>query len=197
MSAALGCGPLSVDFSNNDIQPGTTYEWNWGDGSPSTITSDPIVTHEFVNNSTTTTLSYTVSLIATNNLLGCTDITTDVIQVYPLIIPNVIPSTPGGCGPVTVSFLNSTIGATSHRWFYRLQGTTDELEVSTSNFVTYELGNQTQNPATYEVVYEASNGNCTETVISEVFVSPELLPSFTTTATPVEEILRGSTEGPN
>ena len=181
-----GCSPLSVTFKNEDIKEGVTYLWEWGDGSAPTITSDATVTHEFENNSTTTTLSYNVTLIATNNELSCQDSHSETVQVFPSVLVSVVPSTEGDCGPVSVSFINNTLGASTHNWFYRLKGTTDENEVITSPFVTYELSNKTSSTVIYEVVYEASNGNCKQSKITEVFVLPELIPSYETSQNPID-----------
>ena len=94
------------------------------------------------------------------------------MQVFPSVLVSVLPSTEGDCGPVSVSFINNTLGASTHKWFYRLKGTTDENEVITSPFVTYELSNKTSSTVIYEVVYEASNGNCKQSKITDVFVLP-------------------------
>ena len=181
-----GCSPLSVTFKNEDIKEGVTYLWEWGDGSAPTITTDATVTHKFENNSTTTTLSYNVTLIATNNELSCQDSHSETVQVFPSVLVSVLPSTEGDCGPVSVSFINNTLGASTHKWFYRLKGTTDENEVITSPFVTYELSNKTSSTVIYEVVYEASNGNCKQSKITEVFVLPELIPSYETSQNPID-----------
>jgi len=41
-----GCVPLKVDFTDS-IEVGKTYEWNFGDGSPTKTSSDPNVSYTF------------------------------------------------------------------------------------------------------------------------------------------------------
>ncbi len=187
-SETEGCSPLEVSFKNNNVKDGVTYEWSWGDGSSNTITSDEIVEHSFENQSTTTALQYNVTLVAVNDLLGCQSFMTESVQVAPSILTAIIPNTDIGCGPVTVSFINSSLGVSVHKWFYREKGSTEEIDIQTTPFVTYELPNESTSPVTYEVVYIGSNGNCEETVVSEVLVLPALEPSFTIGDNPVEVI---------
>jgi len=78
------------------------------------------------------------------------------------IIPNVTPDQTEICSGGRIQMTNSSLGATSHRWFYRVQGTTTELDVRTTPFVNYQLNNtSTTNPIVYEIVYQPSNGLCT------------------------------------
>jgi gliding motility-associated-like protein len=55
---STGCAPLTVDFTDT-IGNAKSYEWNFGDGTPTVSTVDPNVTHTFTNTGT-----YRVRLIA-------------------------------------------------------------------------------------------------------------------------------------
>jgi gliding motility-associated-like protein len=78
------------------------------------------------------------------------------------IVANVTPDQTSICSGGRVQMTNSSLGATSHRWFYRVQGTTTEIDVRATPFVNYQLANTTAtNPLIYEIVYEPSNGLCT------------------------------------
>ncbi|MCB0494217.1 MAG: gliding motility-associated C-terminal domain-containing protein, partial [Cyclobacteriaceae bacterium] len=78
------------------------------------------------------------------------------------IVANVTPDRTDICSGQRIQMTNSSLGATSHRWFYRVQGTTTEIDVRTTPFVNYQLDNTTStNPLVYEIVYQASNGLCT------------------------------------
>lgn len=78
------------------------------------------------------------------------------------IVANVTPDKTVVCSGERIQMTNSSLGATSHRWFYRVQGTLPEIDVRTTPFVNYQLdNNSTSNPIVYEIVYQPSNGLCT------------------------------------
>lgn len=58
---STGCAPLTVNFSDT-IANATRYEWDFGDGTPGVVTTDPDVTHTFLNTGT-----YRVRLIAVDS----------------------------------------------------------------------------------------------------------------------------------
>ena len=58
---SAGCVPLTVDFTDT-VHNAKSYEWNFGDGSPTVITTDPNSSHVF--NSTGT---YMVRLVAVDS----------------------------------------------------------------------------------------------------------------------------------
>ena len=58
---SAGCVPLTVDFTDT-VHNAKSYEWNFGDGSPTVITTDPNTSHVF--NSTGT---YLVRLVAVDS----------------------------------------------------------------------------------------------------------------------------------
>jgi len=180
-----GCSALDIVFDNNDVQPGIIYEWSWGDGSPSTRSSDEQVMHSFVNNSSSP-LSYTVTLTAINELFNCENTTSKVVEVLPSVNVEIEANTDQGCAPLLVSFTNNSLGVIDNKWYYRIKGTTDENEVSTTRVVTYNLPNTTTSALEYEVVYEAFNGFCLATEITDVLVYPEIDPSFTLSQNPTE-----------
>ena len=181
----LGCSPLEVTFMNENIESGVTYEWTWGDGSPSTRTSDEVISHVFENNSTSI-LTYNISLIAEDDLFGCQTIQSNIVEVFPSVGANLDVNAEDGCAPVTVSFINNSIGVSDHKWYFRVKGSSDENEVITSPVASYLLENKTTAPIQYEIVYEASNGFCSESIVTEVLVLPEVLASFTISDNPVE-----------
>ena len=56
-----GCVPLTVDFRDT-VANAKTYEWTFGDGSPTTITTVPNISHTYTNIGT-----YTVTLVAVDS----------------------------------------------------------------------------------------------------------------------------------
>ncbi|HUM47133.1 MAG TPA: hypothetical protein PLD84_09400, partial [Chitinophagales bacterium] len=75
---------------------------------------------------------------------------------YPTIFTNVFPRIDEVCSGENVQFVNQSLGVSAggHRWFYRVQSTTTEIDVRTTPTVTYTMTNNTStNPIIYEVVY--------------------------------------------
>lgn len=87
---------------------GTDAEWTFGDGAVSTAFTG---LHGY-----TATGTYTVQLVAINGA-GCSDTISTVVEVYD--VPEAVPvlSTEEGCGPLTVSFGNASVGdGLSYAW---------------------------------------------------------------------------------
>lgn len=85
-----GIYPLNVNFTNGSVN-GVSYQWIFGDGSPTDANANPSHVYD-------STGIYIVTLITTN-AFGCIDTTYFTIvveQPYSLIIPNVF--TPNGDG---------------------------------------------------------------------------------------------------
>ena len=135
---------------------------------------------------TNSPLTFNLSLIATNDDLGCQTIVSETIEIFPSITPIINVDVNEGCAPLLVDFQNNSLGVSQHKWFYRVKGTTEELDVRNTPIVNYSIGNETTSSLIYEVVYEASNGFCEETVITEVLVLPELTATFELSPGPVE-----------
>ncbi|MBL6449492.1 gliding motility-associated C-terminal domain-containing protein [Fulvivirga sp. 29W222] len=184
-----GCSPLKVTFSYDQVLD-VTYTWSWFDGSPdSTYTATGTVTgqtveHVFENQSTGTNFNVDVRLTAQLPPAqgSCIDIHSESITVFSTIRPNVIANGPTTiCSGGNVSFSNFTLGASTHKWFYRRQGVNEEIDVrATSAGVNYDLFNtSSQNPLVYEVVYQGGNGNCSIEEVIPVTVYREVTPLFT------------------
>ena len=99
----IGCAPFVVQFQNSSTSA-TDIVWNFGDGSPTTSTLNPLHTY-------TTPGVYTVSLIA-NNPNGCTaisdtDYMTIVVKVD-TIQANFAVVKVDSCNPFTANFVNTS-----------------------------------------------------------------------------------------
>lgn len=104
-----GCANLSVNF-NSAIA--INYNWNFGDGSNSSIQNP---SHVFVNSASTNTL-YTVQLIA-RDAYGCADTSTRSIKVFPKPVASFVadPTTVFTNGAM-VNFTNQSSGYVSSNW---------------------------------------------------------------------------------
>jgi len=129
------CSGSGVAFTNlSTISSGVIsgYNWDFGDGSAGSASVNPI--HVFDSAGV-----YTITLIAISDN-GCADTTTQQITIFPSPVSNFLYSQAAGCGPLTISFTDSSY--------------------ITSGFITswsWDFGNgetsQLQNPST---VYTAS-----------------------------------------
>ncbi len=165
---AAACGPYTATFQFNQVA-GTEYTWQWFDGSPDEIflagTTIPnnTITHTFSNPNPNASITYRVTLRTQlpAPFPGCFKATTQNVTIFPSIITNAFPDRSEICSGENIQFFNQSFGATTHRWFYRVQGTATEIDIRTTPTVNYNFTNtSTSNPIIYEVVYQANNGNC-------------------------------------
>ncbi|MCB0636956.1 MAG: PKD domain-containing protein [Lewinella sp.] len=101
------CGsPQAITFTNTSTQA-TAYDWSFGNGVNSTLTS-PAVTY-------TEPGSYTVYLQASNTF-GCTDETEAALQIVPQPLADFFPIMIEPCAPQQVVFDNASVDADAFWW---------------------------------------------------------------------------------
>ncbi len=163
------CSPFQFRFKY-DQKAGTEYTWQWQDGSAdstylatSNVTGQ-IVVHTFNNPSPNRNQDYTITLrvLLPAPFPGCFKFSSKKITVFPLIITNVSQDKTNICSGETVQFTNQSLGATSHRWFWRIPGSGQTNEIKTDpSFVNYTFTNTgALNPQPIEIIYQSNNGNC-------------------------------------
>jgi gliding motility-associated-like protein len=105
-----GCEPITVPFSNTSAGDGNTYNWNFGDGTYSSLESS---LHVYQNPGV-----YSVSLSVTNKY-GCTDDTSlvNIIKVLPVPEGNFMadPQVVNILAPF-VQFHNYSVNASIYSW---------------------------------------------------------------------------------
>ncbi|MCC6838374.1 MAG: PKD domain-containing protein, partial [Bacteroidia bacterium] len=107
-----GCAPHTVSPVNAS-QNADTYVWNFGDGTPAVTTTSPIPpSHTY-----TVGGSYTISVIAANSC-NSSNATVGPITVVGAPIPNFTATPTLGCSPQTVTFGNTTTGASPVNNYY-------------------------------------------------------------------------------
>jgi len=109
-----GCAPLAVNFSNTSIN-GTSYLWNFGDGSTGTV-MNPAHTY-------TDTGTFTVTLTAVNDTSQCgrysnTNTINIVVGKLEAVSSGFTATTDYGCAPLMVDFTNNSINATAYYWLF-------------------------------------------------------------------------------
>jgi gliding motility-associated-like protein len=206
------CGPYTATFQFNQVA-GTEYTWQWFDGSPddvflaATTIPNNTITHTFSNPNPNAPITYKVTLRTQlpAPFPGCFKSLQRNITIFPSIITNAFPDRTEICSGENVQFFNQSFGATSHTWFYRVQGTATQIDIRNTPTVNYNLVNtSTTNPIIYEVVYQANNGFCPAadvvmpiTVYRDIvagfdegtvppFVGGNATVTFTNTSTPVD-----------
>lgn len=171
-----GCSPLTTSFANNS-SGGTSYRWDFLDGSP--VSNEWAPTHTFTNTNNYL-VAYPVKLYVENDF-GCVDSATTHVTVYPTSSYPLIIEPQEGCHPLEAT-LTSAPGAISYSWDFG-DGNTEPGSYQT----THLFENVTDNVVSYQVSLEAVNPfNCAATATGQVtvFPSPEAL--FTVTPTQLQ-----------
>lgn len=109
----IPCEGQPTIFSDNSNDPnGTIVNWQWdfGDGSPVSITSSPQHQYPAAGNYPVT------SIVESSN--GCYDTLTQIVTIYPSPTADFISSTV--CGGLPVPFLNMSVGTIAqYDWIYQ------------------------------------------------------------------------------
>ena len=131
------------------------YHYQWYNGS-TPIAGDTLATLTNVANGT-----YSVLITDANGCPTSGGITTFTVASGIPVVASFIPSTQLGNAPLSVTFTNTSTGATSYTWTLG-NNTTTSTQQNTS--YTYSM------PGTYTVVLIASNGTCADTTTATVIV---------------------------
>ncbi|MCB0848426.1 MAG: PKD domain-containing protein, partial [Bacteroidetes bacterium] len=167
-SVSSGCTPLTVHLNNTSANTnGASYLWDFGNGSTSTDAS-PDVTYN-------TAGTYTIQLQVTN-ASGCTDTTSQTVQVNatPVAIASTADTT--GCTPYLSTFVNNSTNATGYLWNFG-DGVTSSAATPSHTYNT--AGN-------YTVTLIAFNAaGCSDTLVLPQTITIHQTPiaSFTQSAT--------------
>ena len=157
VSPLVGCAPLIVNATNTSANI-TGQTWNWGDGSPTETSTNPLPHTYLVPN------TYTVSLF-TNYQNVCFD----TFDVNVLVVPSVVAAfstTIAGnvCdGPITVTMTNLSQFATTYAWNSGNGFTSGAFEPTFSYTAV----------GTYTITLIASVGaGCSDTITHTVTIYP-------------------------
>ncbi len=154
----LSCPPKTVSFTNNTVIGGSsaTYLWDFGDGDTSTSVSP---THIY-----TGTGNYNVTLVVSNNQ-GCTSTLTksNYVKVDTIPSPNFTTANSSSCTlPFSVTFSNTSTGASSYYWDFGNGNTSTATNPST----TYTSA------GSYNVKLVATNSSgCTDTIVKTAYIN--------------------------
>lgn len=172
-----GCADLLVNFVNNSPESaGTTYTYDFGDGTSSgPLTDRRTISHTF---KTLVVKDFTVTMTAKSS---CGE--ANAIPVIIRVSPNDI--TPGlvvngnekvGCVPFTVNFINNTRGASNFTYTFT-NDDTGEISTAYSN-TTGVFPKTFDKPGKYTIRLDAEN-DCSKSSISEtVTILPQPTAGF-------------------
>lgn len=139
-SPTSGCAPLTVTFTDQSTGDITSWSWDFGDGSTSTLQNP---SHEYTAPGT-----YTVALTVTGPGGSDTETKTDYISVSTVPTAQFSGTPTTGTAPLTVSFTDESTGSpTSWSWDFGDGGT------STQQNPSYEYASA----GTYTVTLTATN----------------------------------------
>ncbi len=162
-----GCASFVVNFTNLSANA-NSYKWLFGDGGSSVIQN---TTHTYTTSSTAID-SFLVKAIS-YNIHGCTDTAKKEVYVFPKVTAGFTCDTIG-CSPLNVSFINSTIGASTYTWNYG-----DGSPPATPTNPTHVYTNTTTVINTYTVQLFAENiFGCSGIVAQKITVLPKPTASF-------------------
>ena len=127
-NASFQATPFSQQFPaatvdiNNTTQSGSwTYDWDFGDGTTSTM-QDPL-THTYGTWGT-----FTITLVVTSG--GCTDTATQDITIGPPLPTAGFIGQGEGCAPLTVDFVNTSLLGETYSWNFGDGGTSQAVQPS-------------------------------------------------------------------
>lgn len=170
ITPSSGCPKLICNFNNTTLN-GTTYSWNFGTTPTSTSSAtSPGFTY---SNTTSSSIIYTVTLIAGTGA-GCSDTIQKTVTVFPKPVASFTPNITTACSPMSVTYSNTSSGANSYSWDLGNTSTT----TATNPSPTYT--NITLFPKSFTVQLIATNSNgCSDTSKTIVTANPIPLATFT------------------
>jgi len=138
-----GCAPLTVQFTDTSTGNPTSWNWNFGDGSNSTLQSP---SYQYPSAGT-----YNVSLTVSNTCGNDTKTQTNYITVGSPPTANFSANVTSGCAPLTVQFTDTSTGSpTSWSWNFT-GGNPSSANTQGPHTVTYNSA------GTYNVTLTVSN----------------------------------------
>ena len=109
---SAGCSPYTINISNNSVGVDSCY-WYFGEGDTVSTGNVSAISHKY-NNSGNVQKVFSINLIV-QSTHGCSDTISQTATIYPNISSDFNVDIKG-CNPFTVSFGNSSGGATSYSW---------------------------------------------------------------------------------
>jgi len=111
------CSPTSMRVKASGTQGANSYTWTFSDASLPIFSGDSIPFFKVFFNNGTAILPYSINLIVKNDF-GCTDTSTQSLNIRPKVIAKAIVDKTIGCSPLLTNFTNqSSASVVSYTWF--------------------------------------------------------------------------------
>lgn len=157
-----------------------TFFWLYGDGT--SLKSFPALANEVYQLSRTYDSAKTYyPLLFFQVASGCSDSQKIVLNVNPKPTPNFTANTYSGCGPLSVSFTNSstpnigTVAQMRYKWFFGSKTKTSTAKDTSYRFFAARTKDTTE---IVQMIAQNSAG-CTDSISKEVKIYPKPLSKFT------------------
>lgn len=172
----INCSPSLVQFHNASVG-GTSFYWDFDDGTDTTTTDMNPVLHTFNNTSYVSNGTYQVTLTVVNDA-GCMDQRVKTVEVYPAIEALFLPNVDEGCHPLEVDFDNLSSGGYTFVWDFG-DGASSEADAPTHTFTNF-----TGAAVTRQVhLLATSQFNCTSEITANITIHPKPTARFETDRT--------------
>lgn len=163
------CGPLTVQFSDLSTGTSLTYDWNYGNGQTS---SAPAPVSQVYSAGILADTNYQI-ILTVSNLCG-SDSHTENVQVMPSPTAIFGTNTDIGCSPLTLDFVNNSLGLPdTYEWDFG-DGTSGNTAASTFQH-SYSTG---VNDTTYTIQLIVSNECGSDTITHQITVVPNQVNAF-------------------
>ena len=176
-SDSVGCNPLPVSFSGAASVNANQFSWDFGDGSGST----GINTSRIFNNSSDTSRSFRIRLIADRANVGCPDTAYTTVTVHPSPRADFDASPVSGCQPLPVVFTNMAQLASSGYWVITAGPQVDTVE-GLAGFDTVFTNLSPLNQIIKTELFVSTDKGCKATTSRLVTVSPFVQADFVQSA---------------
>ena len=170
-SDTTSCSQLDITISNNSSNA-NLFTWDFDDGNTSNNNANSF-NYSFVNNGFNVQ-DHHITLVASNSF-NCSDSTQKIVSVYPNVVAN-FSSDSMGCSPLSVDFLNTSIGANDFWWNF------DNGDTAISIHPSELFVNNTANQLLHNVqLIATSSFGCTDTNTQAISVFPSPIVDFSVT----------------
>ncbi|HTN45157.1 MAG TPA: PKD domain-containing protein [Flavipsychrobacter sp.] len=152
---SVGCSPMIVQFINTSTGGASSYSWNFGDNTNSSLTSP---SHVYTSPGT-----YTITLTASNGTTTHSKSRKVVVLSSPIV--DFTASAFAGCPPLTVTFTDNSNpvvpGPATYSWAFG-DGNTSTLQSPTHTFTQ---------PGTYHITEAVKNsGGCVTSKVKSAYI---------------------------
>ncbi len=169
----MACHGTEIGFENLSSATASIFEWDFGDGGSSS-SRDPFHTFE---NMTAANSDYTVRLVSTTPNL-CRDTSEQIIRIHPYIRAEFSVNDFEGCAPFDLVLQNSSEGAISdYDWDWGDLSLPSDLG-DTVLYHTYQNNGTSNETHSLRLVVQNAD-HCSDTMIRDITVFPEVVSLFT------------------